>query len=66
MLHPEFARQPEVLTRFQREAEAAAAITSPYVVDVYDVDRTADGRPFIVGEFLEGKELPGVAALTNK
>ena len=30
--------------------------SSPYVVDVYDVDRTADGRPFMVGEFLEGKE----------
>ena len=56
MLHPEFSRQPEVLTRFQREAEAAAAIRSPYVVDVYDVDRTPDGRPYIVGEFLEGKE----------
>jgi serine/threonine-protein kinase len=57
MLHPEFARQPEVLSRFQREAEAAAAIRSPYVVDVYDVDRTLDGRPFMVGELLEGKEL---------
>jgi serine/threonine-protein kinase len=56
LLHPEYARQPEVLTRFQREAEAAAAIHSPYVVDVYDVDRTSDGRPFIVGEFLEGTE----------
>jgi serine/threonine-protein kinase len=56
MLHPEFARQPEVLTRFQREAEVAASVHSPYVVDVYDVDRTADGRPFIVGEFLDGKE----------
>ena len=56
MLHPEFARQPEVLTRFQREAEVAASVQSPYVVDVYDVDRTADGRPFIVGEFLDGKE----------
>jgi serine/threonine-protein kinase len=57
MLHPEYARQPEVLTRFQREAEAAATIQSPYVVDVYDVDRTADGRAFLVAEFLEGKEL---------
>ena len=56
MLHPEFARQPEVLTRFQREAEAAAAIQSPYVVDVYDVDRAADGRAFLVAEFLDGKE----------
>jgi serine/threonine protein kinase len=56
MLHPEFARQPEVLSRFQREAEAAAAIQSPHVVDVYDVDRTPDGRPFLVGELLDGKE----------
>ncbi len=57
MLHPEFTRQPEVLSRFQREAEAAASIHSPYVVDVYDVDRTVDGRPFMVGELLHGKEL---------
>jgi serine/threonine-protein kinase len=56
MLHPEYTRQPDVLTRFQREAEAAAAIQSPYVVDVYDVDRTADGRAFLVAEFLDGKE----------
>src|ERR1700674_2309835 len=59
MLHPEFTRQPEVLTRFQREAEAAATIDSPYVVDVYDVDRAADGRAFLVCEFLQGKEFAG-------
>jgi serine/threonine-protein kinase len=56
LLHAEFARQGEVLTRFQREAEAAATIQSPYVVDVYDVDRMEDGRPFLVAEYLEGKE----------
>ncbi|EYF04654.1 serine/threonine protein kinase [Chondromyces apiculatus DSM 436] len=56
MLHPEFARQPQVLSRFHREAEAAATVQSPYVVDVFDVDRTQDGRPFLVSEFLDGKE----------
>src|SRR5690606_25306147 len=56
MLHPEFARQPEVLSRFQREAETAASIKNPHVIDVYDVDRTPDGRPYIVGELLEGQE----------
>lgn len=56
MLHPEYSRQPDVISRFQREAEAAAAINSPHVVDVYDVDRTADGRPFLVCEYLVGKE----------
>jgi hypothetical protein len=56
ILHPEFARQPEVISRFQREAEAAASIRSEYVVGVYDVDRFEDGRPYLVGEFLEGQE----------
>jgi serine/threonine-protein kinase len=57
LLHPEYARQPEVLSRFQREAEAAASIDSPNVGDVYDIGKTADGRPLIVAEFLEGREL---------
>jgi serine/threonine-protein kinase len=57
MLHPEFARQPEVLSRFQREAESAASIKNAHVIDVYDVDRTPDGRPYMVGELLEGTEL---------
>lgn len=57
LLHPEYARTPEVLSRFQREAEAAATIESPNVGDVYDIGRTEDGRPFIVAEFLEGREL---------
>jgi serine/threonine-protein kinase len=66
MLHPEFARQPEVISRFQREAEAAAAIKSPYVVDVYDVDRSSDGRPYLVGEYLEGKEFADYLADIGK
>jgi serine/threonine-protein kinase len=57
LLHPEYAREPQILARFQREAEAMAMLKSPHVVEVVDVDRTADGRPFIVSEFLEGKEL---------
>ncbi|AUX23750.1 uncharacterized protein SOCEGT47_042800 [Sorangium cellulosum] len=66
MLHPEFARQPQVISRFQREAEAAAAVQSPYVVTVFDVHRTAEGRPFLVNEFLEGKELADYLAEVGK
>jgi serine/threonine protein kinase len=57
VLHAELARQPEVVVRFQREAESASAITHDNVVDVFDVHRTADGRPYMVGEFLDGIEL---------
>lgn len=57
LLHPELARQAEVMARFQREAEAASVLTHPNVVSVVDVDRTADGTPYIVAELLEGEQL---------
>jgi serine/threonine-protein kinase len=57
MLHPDLARQPEVVTRFQREAEASSVVSHPNVVDVYDVSSSSEGRPFIVAELLEGEEL---------
>src|SRR5258707_2570382 len=57
MLHAEYARNQDVVARFQREAEAASGIGHPNVVDVYDVHHTDDGRPYLVGEFLEGEEL---------
>ena len=57
MLHPDLARQPDVVTRFQREAEASSVISHPHVVDVYDVSSTPDGRPYIVAELLQGEEL---------
>jgi serine/threonine-protein kinase len=57
VLHPELARQAEVVQRFQHEAENASAIGHENVADVYDVHRTIDGRPYLIGEFLEGIEL---------
>ncbi len=56
VLHPELARDPDVVARFQREAESASSIGHPNVIDVYDVHKTQDGVPYIVGEFLEGQE----------
>lgn len=57
MLHPDLARQPEVVTRFQREAEASSVLSHPNVVEVFDVSASPDGRPYIVAELLEGEEL---------
>jgi serine/threonine protein kinase len=57
VLHPELARDAEVVARFQREAESASSIGHPNVIDVYDVHKTPDGLPYMVGEFLEGHEL---------
>jgi serine/threonine protein kinase len=57
VLHTEFASSTQVLARFQREAEAAAAISHPNVVTVLDVDITARGMPYMVCEYLEGVDL---------
>lgn len=56
VLHPMYAQQPMVVARFQREAEASSGISHPNVVDVFDIGVTPDGRPYLVSEFLEGKD----------
>ena len=57
VLRPEFTRNPEVVTRFRREAEAAACISHPNVVGVYDVDTTAEGHSYLVCEYLIGHDV---------
>ena len=57
VLHDEFSGSLQVLARFQREAEAAAAISHPNVVTVLDVDVTPRGMPYLVCEYLEGIDL---------
>jgi serine/threonine-protein kinase len=56
VLHPEYAQQSAIVARFQREAEASSGIGHPNVVDVYDLGRAPDGRPYIVSEFLDGRD----------
>ena len=61
VLRAEFTRNPDVVTRFRREAEAAASITHANVVGVYDVDSTPEGHSYLVCEYLRrdlADELP--------
>lgn len=51
------AEHPEYRKRFEREARAAASLRSPHVAQVTDVEVLEDGRPFIVMEYLEGRDL---------
>src|SRR5439155_25987286 len=47
----------EALGRFQREAQAAASLRSEHVARVSDVGALADGRPYMVMEYLSGQDL---------
>jgi eukaryotic-like serine/threonine-protein kinase len=51
------ARRGDVLSRFAQEAQAAAQVKSPHVVQVLDYGADSLGRPYIAMELLQGEEL---------
>ena len=57
VLRPEHAQNPDIVTRFLREARAANLVRHHNVVDVLDIGQDERGTPFIVQELLEGEDL---------
>ena len=53
---PEYAHDPAFQQRFRREAQAAASLSNPGIVAVYDTGMQ-NGTPFIVMEFVGGRTL---------
>src|SRR5512136_3491664 len=55
-LPPEMQRDATALKRFIREARSAAALDHPYICHINEVGQ-ADGRDFIVMEYVDGRSL---------
>jgi eukaryotic-like serine/threonine-protein kinase len=55
-LQPELAQNGDSAARFLREARAAAKIKSEHGVRVLDVGNLEDGIPYMVMEFLDGRD----------
>lgn len=68
ILRPDLARDPHFLARFRREAQAAAGLTHPEVVAIFDSGQdessAPDGSvqilPYIVMEYVEGETLRSI------
>ena len=56
ILRPEFTKDEQFIENFKRESQAAAALTHPNIVSVYDVGKEGNIH-FIVMELVEGKTL---------
>ncbi len=57
VLRPDLPEFETVVARFEREARAAAQLQSIHTARVIDVDVLPNGLPYIVLEFLEGRDL---------
>ena len=64
VLFPEFATDPSFVARFRREAQAAANLTHPNIVAVYDWGQ--QGTYFIVMEYVNGRTLADVLRTEQK
>src|SRR5918911_3367081 len=57
VLKDRYAENEEFVERFKREATSAAALSSPYVVPIFDRGETEDGTYYITMEYLPGGTL---------
>jgi tRNA A-37 threonylcarbamoyl transferase component Bud32 len=57
VMSPELSKDPGARARFQREAQAVAAISHPNVVSVYAVGELENGLPYLVMQYVEGRSM---------
>ncbi len=57
ILHPQLTRIPDMVQRFEQEAQAAARIQHPHVAAAIDFGKLPDGSVYLALEYIEGVAL---------
>lgn len=57
VVHPELAADHQAVARFLREAQTMARLSSEHLVRVHDVGELPGGVPYMIMDYLEGKDL---------
>ncbi|HKE16677.1 MAG TPA: serine/threonine-protein kinase [Kofleriaceae bacterium] len=57
VLLDKYAQKDQIVARLEQEARLASQTRHPNIIDITDFGQTADGRTFVVMEFLEGESL---------
>ncbi len=65
VLRPQYAADAEFRERFRREAQSAAALSHPNIVNVYDVGQH-EGSNYIVMELVDGRPLSEIIAAEGR
>lgn len=61
VLHPHYSGDDAFLERFLREAQAAASLSHPNIVGIYDIGQDGDSH-YLVMEYVEGRSLKELIA----
>ena len=61
ILLPDLLGNREAFARFCREAEIMSELRHPNIVQIFDFNATAEGRPYFVMEYLSGRDLEAVS-----
>lgn len=57
ILHPEYARKPDIVKRFLNEARAVNVVSHPGLVQISECSQAEDGTVYLVMEYLDGETL---------
>ncbi len=60
VLRPEIGQDPDFVARFRDEARAAASLSHPNIVAVFDFGQEAGGDQYIVMELVDGQDLASI------